>query len=157
MIERADRLFKVGNGKNIADTIYIDNAAVAHILAAEKLLERPDLSGNIYFISQGDLVPVWEMINNILKAAGLNPVERSVPAWIAWFAGAMLESIYKTFKIKKEPQMTRFVALELSTSHWYDISAAKKDLGYEPIISTKEGLLRLEKWLKNSRCERIIN
>ena len=157
IIERADRLFKVGNGKNIADTIYIDNAAVAHILAAEKLLERPDLSGNIYFISQGDFVPVWEMINNILKAAGLNPVKRSVPAWIAWFAGAMLESIYKAFKIKKEPQMTRFVALELSTSHWYDISAAKKDLGYEPIISTKEGLLRLEKWLKNSRCERIIN
>jgi nucleoside-diphosphate-sugar epimerase len=157
IIERADRLFKVGNGKNIADTIYIDNAAAAHVLAAEKLNERPDLSGNIYFISQGDLVPVWDMINNILKAAGLNPVERSIPARLAWIAGVVLELIYKAFKIRKEPQMTRFVALELSTSHWYDISAAKKDLGYETAISTEEGLIRFEKWLKNNRHERIEN
>lgn len=154
IIDRADRLARIGNGKNIADTIYIDNAADAHVLAADKLLDHPELSGNIYFISQGDLMPVWDMINGILKAAGLAPVERSIPAKLAWIAGAILEFVHKTFKIKKEPQMTRFLSYELSTSHWYDISAAKKDWGYDPKVSTEEGLARLEKWLRNQNDER---
>ena len=148
IIERANRLARVGNGKNIADTIYIDNAAEAHLLAADKLAENPDLSGRIYFISQEDRVPVWDMINRILQAAGRPPVKQAVPAPLAWLAGAILELIYKTFSIDSEPRMTRFVARELSTSHWYDTSAAKRDLGFFPRISTDEGFQYLEKWLQ---------
>lgn len=147
IIERADRLAIVGNGKNIADTIYIDNAAEAHIMAADKLLENPGISGKVYFISQDDRIPVWEMINRILAAAGYKPVTRRIPAALAWLAGALLELIYKTANIQDEPRMTRFVAKELSTSHWYDISAAKRDLGFSPRVSTDEGLKRLKEWL----------
>lgn len=157
IIQRADRLARVGNGKNIADTIYIDNAAAAHLLAADRLAENPALSGKIYFISQGDMVPVWDMINRILKAAGRDPVKRVVPASVAWIAGAILEIIYSALKIEKEPKMTRFVARELSTSHWYDISAAKNDLGFFPAISTDEGFNRLEKWLNADKQERTSN
>ena len=146
IIARAASLAIVGSGKNVADTIYIDNAAEAHILAGEKLAGNPELSGNRYFISQDDRVPVWEMINGILCAAGLEPVRRKIPAGLAWLAGAVLEWIYRSFNIQSEPGMTRFVARELSTSHWYDISAAKRDLGFRPWISTEEGLDRLEKW-----------
>lgn len=153
VLQRANRLVQVGNGKNIADTIYIDNAAEAHILAADKLLERPMLSGRVYFISQGDLVPVWDMINQILEAGGHPPIERAIPAELAWIIGALLEIIYKIFRIKTEPQMTRFVARELSTSHWYDINAAKKDLGYTPTINTEEGFIRLRKWLREKKNE----
>lgn len=149
IIERADRLIKVGNGKNLVDTIYIDNAADAHILAADRLKDNPELSGNIYFISQDEPVPVWDMVNNILKAAGLAPVERSISRKTAWMIGAALEFFYKTFKIRGEPRMTRFLADELATAHWFDISAAKNDLGYAPGVSTKEGLERLENWLWN--------
>ena len=74
IIARAKRLIRVGNGKNLVDTIYIDNAADAHILAADRLGKNPKLSGNIYFISQGDPIPLWDMINHILKAAGIDPV-----------------------------------------------------------------------------------
>lgn len=147
IIERARRLVRVGNGRNLVDTIYIDNAAEAHILAADALEKKPELSGNIYFISQDEPIPAWDMINAILKAAGLDPVKRSIPHQAAWLIGAMFEFIYRTFDIDQEPQMTRFLADELATAHWFDISAAKNDLGYVPRISIKEGLENLENWL----------
>jgi 2-alkyl-3-oxoalkanoate reductase len=149
IIERANRLVKVGNGKNLVDTIYIDNAADAHVQAADRLEQNHHLSGRAYFISQDDPVPLWEMVNNILKAAGLSPVQRSISRNTAWMVGAVLEILYKMFKIKGEPRMTRFLADELSTAHWFDIGAAKKDLGYKPKISMEEGLAQLEKWLQN--------
>ncbi len=153
IIDRADKLFIVGNGKNIADTIYIDNAVDAHLLAAEKLLENPGLSGKIYFISQGERLAVWEMINRILSTAGCKPVKRRIPANLAWCVGAVMELIYSALKIKKEPHMTRFVARELSTSHWYDITAAGRDLGYEPRITVDEGMKRLAEWMQKEKAE----
>lgn len=149
IIARAKRLVRVGDGKNFVDTIYIDNAADAHILAADRLEENHKLSGNVYFISQGEPVPLWDMVNDILNAAGLAPVKRSISRRTAWVIGAMLEACYKLFNLSGEPRMTRFLAEELATAHWFDISAAKKDLGYIPMVSTKEGIRRLEKWLKN--------
>lgn len=148
IIKRAKHLARIGNGKNLVDTIYIDNAAEAHILAADSLQDNPEISGNIYFISQGEPVPVWDMINAILKAAGLDPVKRSIPHKIAWLMGALMEMCYHGFNLKGEPQMTRFLADELATAHWFDISAAKRDLGYVPRVSTAEGLRRLEHWLQ---------
>jgi nucleoside-diphosphate-sugar epimerase len=147
IISRANQLVIVGNGKNVVDTIYIDNAAYAHILAAEKLDENPGISGNIYFISQGKPVLLWEMINNILKAGGLPPIKRSISHKAAWVIGAIFELVYNTINIKNEPVMTRFVANELAKSHWFDISAAQNDLGYIPMVSTEEGLKRLKAWL----------
>jgi len=149
IIERANRLVKVGDGRNLVDTIYIDNAAAAHIQAADRLEQNRNLSGRVYFISQDDPVPLWEMVNNILKAADLAPVQRSISRNTAWMIGAALEIFYKMFKISGEPRMTRFLSDELSTAHWFDISAAKKDLGYKPKISMEEGLYRLENWLQN--------
>lgn len=150
ILARAGRLVRVGRGENLVDTTYIDNAADAHILAADKLKDRPYLSGNVYFISQGTPVPLWDMIDAILKAGGCAPVRRSVSRKTAWMIGAILERVYKTFHIRSEPRMTRFVANELATAHWFDISAARRDLGYVPQISDKEGLLRLKAWLKNA-------
>ena len=148
IIARSRRLRQVGAGNNRVDTIYIDNAADAHLLADEGLRTRPELSGRIYFISQDDPIPVWEMVNAILAAAGLPPVSGSVSPTVAWLAGGLLETVYKILPLKGEPPMTRFVARELATSHWFDMSAARQDLGYQPRISTAEGLRRLAAWLQ---------
>ena len=153
IIKRAKRLRIVGNGKNMVDTIYIDNAAYAHILAADSLEKNNALSGKIYFISQGKPVPLWEVVNNILKAGGLPPVTRTIDPKIAALAGAFLESLYALLNIRSEPPMTKFLAKELATSHWFDITAAKRDLGYAPAVSTEEGLRRLEEWLKNTNLK----
>lgn len=151
IIARAKTLMRVGDGRNLVDTTYIDNAADAHILAADKLEEGDELSGKIYFIGQDEPVMLWDMINNILKAAGLPPVERSIPRKAAWLLGALLEFIYKAFHMSGEPKMTRFVSEELATAHWFDLGAARKDLGYVPKVSTAEGLRRLQAWLQNEK------
>ncbi|OQY58560.1 MAG: 3-beta hydroxysteroid dehydrogenase [Desulfobacteraceae bacterium 4572_88] len=148
ILARAKQLVRVGDGQNLVDTIYIDNAADAHLLAADCLAESPELSGRIYFISQDDPIPLWDMVDAILKAGGLPRVRRSMPRGTAWIIGAILEFVYKTFHLSGEPKMTRFVAEELATAHWFDIRAAKMDLKYVPRVLTEEGLSRLEKWLR---------
>ena len=148
ILSRATKLRRVGDGSNRVDTIYIDNAADAHILAAQALVKRLEISGRVYFISQDDPIPLWNMVDAILAAGGLPPVRGSVSPSAAWRIGAVLETVYKLFHLPGEPRMTRFVAAELATSHWFDISAAKKDLGYAPKVSTQEGLERLAQWLE---------
>jgi nucleoside-diphosphate-sugar epimerase len=49
--------------------------------------------------------------------------------------------------------MTRFVAREMATAHWFDITAARRDLGYKPEISIDEGLKRLKNWLSGGSDE----
>ncbi|OQY02598.1 MAG: 3-beta hydroxysteroid dehydrogenase [Desulfobacteraceae bacterium 4572_130] len=149
IIKKASKLKILGNRKNFVDTIYIDNAADAHILANHSLKKNPLLSGNIYFISQDEPILLWDMIDKFLNIAGFPSVKGSVPAWTAWFMGFLFEFLFFLLKLEQEPPMTRFLAKELTTSHWFDISKAKKDLGYSPDISTKEGLYRLKKWFKS--------
>ena len=153
IIGRARHLRRVGDGRNLVDTVYIDNAADAHILAAEVLKTRPELSGRKYFISQGEPMPLWEMINAILEAAGLPPVRKSISLRTARRLGGVMEILYRFLRLENEPPMTRFVAEELATSHWFDIGAARRDLGYRPVVSTAEGLLRLARWLDPSRSK----
>jgi nucleoside-diphosphate-sugar epimerase len=149
IIQRAHRLRQVGDGGNLVDTIYIDNAALAHVLAERQLRSNPELSGRVYFISQDEPIALWEMVNRILAAAGKPPVKRCISPGKALLAGSILEMVYKLFGIKSEPPLTRFVARELATSHWFNIQAAKTDLGYKPVVSTEEGFKRLKEWLKN--------
>lgn len=148
ILARARQLRQVGNGRNRVDTIYIDNAAHAHILAAERLAGNPELSGRIYFISQGEPIRLWDMVNRILEAGGKPPVKGRISVRTAKIMGTVCEGVYTLLKISAEPPMTRFVAGELSTSHWFDIGAARRELGYKPLVSTEEGLKRLAAWLK---------
>jgi nucleoside-diphosphate-sugar epimerase len=150
LIKRAKRLKRVGQKEYLVDTIYVDNAADAHILAFEKLCEKPSLSGNIYFISQDEPIPIWKIINAFFNAAGLPPMKGQISEKILYIAGTIFEFTYKLFNIKRAPLMTRMAAKELSTSHWFNISKAKKDLGYYPKISTEEGLKRLKQWFASN-------
>lgn len=147
ILSRARQLRRIGTGKNRVDTTYVDNAADAHLLAADRLAEMPQLSGNVYFISQGKPICLWDMVDAILCAGGLPPVAGRIPYRMAWLIGAALEGTYRLMGIRGEPRMTRFVANELATSHWFDIRAAQRDLGYAPRVSTREGLKRLSAWL----------
>lgn len=146
IVKRSNKLRRVGRKDDLVDTIYVDNAADVHILAFQKLMENPSLSGNIYFVSQDEPVSKWEMANAFLDAAGLPPIKGHVSARTAYIAGSIFEFAYKLFSIKKEPPITRFAAKEAATSHWFNISKAKKELGYSPEVSTKEGLKRLKQW-----------
>ncbi len=146
---KAGRLRKVGTGKYAVDSVYIDNAAEAHVLAADALSPGAPHAGKAYFISQGEPVAIGDLIDRIVEAAGLPKVTRSIPAGVAYAVGAISEVLYRAVGAKNEPLLTRFVAKQLSTPHWFDIGAAKRDFGYTPTISLDEGMKRLGVWLRS--------
>jgi nucleoside-diphosphate-sugar epimerase len=148
ILSRAHRLRQIGNGANLVDTIYIDNAAWAHLLAQAALIKNPELTGRIYFISQDEPIPVWQMINAILEAGGKPSIQKTISPKAAYCAGAVCEFVYALFRLSGEPPMTRWGARELATSHWFNIMAAKEDLSYIPRVSTAEGLEKLKQWLQ---------
>ena len=117
--------------------------ALHNLQAAAALELDSTVGGRAYFISQGEPVPCWDWINQILQNAGVQPVTKRISLRAAWTVGATLEAIYRLFGWTSEPPMTRFLAAQLATSHYFDISCAKRDFGYEPLISTEEGMQRL--------------
>jgi len=145
---RRGRLWRIGDGTNRIDTAYVENVAAAHLLAADALGRSGSPAvGQAYFISQGQPVNCWQWIDAILAMAGAAPVRKSLSRRSAWLLGAACEAVYGLFGWRGEPPMTRFLAAELSASHYFNIDRARRDLGYEPKISTDEGLRRLADYL----------
>lgn len=140
---RAGRLRRVGAGTNLVDTVYVENAATAHLQAADALTLDSPAGGRAYFISQGEPVNCWQWIDQLLALAGLPKVRKSISLAAAWRAGAALEGLWRLLRLDSEPPMTRFLAAQLGRNHYFDISRAQRDFGYAPRISTAEGLRRL--------------
>lgn len=145
--QRRGKLRIVGPGDRLIDGTYIDNAADAHLNALDRLTPDAACAGRAFFITNDEPIATKDLINRICVAGGLDPCERHIPAGVAWTVGAILEFAYRLLRREDEPMMTRFVARQLSTAHWYDISAAKRDLGYTPKISIDEGMERLARSL----------
>lgn len=151
LIERArrKRLLRVGDGANMVDVTYVENAAAAHLKAAAALADGARVGGRAFFISQGEAVNCWEWVGQVLALGDLPPVKRSISLKWATRLGATFEKTYRLLGRKGEPPMTRFLAAQLATSHHFDISAAKRVLGYKPAVSTKEGMKRLDAWFQS--------
>lgn len=151
LLERGRRreLKIVGEGENLVDVTYIDNVAHAHILAAENLHSSCEASGQAYFIGQERPVVLWQWINELFDKMNIPLVEKKVPLPVAYGVGALLESLYTILQKDSEPRMTRFLAEQLGTSHYFSHKKAKKDLNYTPTVSLEEGMDRLIHWLKS--------
>jgi nucleoside-diphosphate-sugar epimerase len=140
---RSGKLRRVGNGTHQIDTVYVQNAAWAHLRAAEALTLGSPVAGRTYFISQGEPVNCWQWINRLLALAQLPEVARSISFSAAWVVGLVFEGLWKTLRFRGDPPMTRFLAAQLARSHYFDISRARCDFGYEPQVATEEGIRRL--------------
>ena len=103
-------------------------------------------AGRAYFISNGEPLSAREIVNDLLRAADAPEVDKSIPFPAAYALGAVLELGWRLLRLEGEPPMTRFLAEQLSTTHWYDISAAQRDFGYVPRVSIAEGLARTAAW-----------
>lgn len=136
---RAGKLKRLGKDDCVVDATYVDNAAEAHLLAADRLAAGTPLAGKAYFISNGEPMPLWDLINRILEAAGAPPVTKTASLRVARAAAWLSELVHGTLGFG-EPALTRFLVEELSTDHWFDLKAARRDLGYDPKISVAEGL-----------------
>ncbi|HTT58316.1 MAG TPA: NAD-dependent epimerase/dehydratase family protein, partial [Opitutaceae bacterium] len=159
---RAGRLRIVGSGKNRVDLTHITNVVDAHLLAELALTApsnpeaktqnskpaEPAAAGKAYFISNGEPVALWEWINALLRALGVPPVTKHWSLGAATAIGAGCEALWRVLPLPREPPLTRFVAKELATDHWFDISAARRDLGYAPQVSMAAGTAELVASLK---------
>ena len=146
---RAGRLRIVGRGENHVDTTYIDNAAQAHFDAFDHLVPGAACAGKAYFISNGQPWPMRRLLNALLETAGVPPVERHLSFKAAFRIGAVCEALWTVLPLKGEPPMTRFLAEQLSTAHWYDMGPARRDFGYQPRVTMEAGLERLRAWLRD--------
>ncbi len=153
ILEKAGRnlLVKVGEGKNRVDIVYIDNAVSAHLKAGEALTPDGNVAGKTYFVSDGEPVILWDWIDQLLKRVGKPIVSRKISYENAMRLGALMEIVYGVLRIKSEPPMTRFLASQLAKSHYFNISRAINDFGYQPIVPTQEGMDRLISSLDLSR------
>jgi len=147
VIERAKagKLKLVGKIDKLVDTIYIDNAVYAHLLAAVELANSaPKCAGKAYFLSNDEPITMAAMLNKIIACQDFPPITQRVPASVAYTLGTLLEWCYLALRKQEEPIMTRFVAKQLSTSHYFDISAAKRDFGYAALVSIDQGMQALK-------------
>ena len=140
---RKGQLKKVGNCDNLVDISYVENVALAHILAAKNLESTGTAAGKTYFVSQGEPVNLWDWVDELFVAYKVPAIKKRVPFPVAYAAGALLEAIHKLFAPSKEPKMTRFLAEQLAKSHCFSIENAIQDLGYHVKISTEEGMERM--------------
>lgn len=151
-LAKAGRLRIIGSGRNKVDVTHINNVVDAHVLAEGALCasqisnlksQIPPAGGRAYFITNGEPVILWDWVNQLLRGVGIPEVTKHVPLPVAYTAGGMMEALWRILPLKGEPPMTRFVAKEMATDHWFDISAARRDLGYHPLVSVADGTAEL--------------
>jgi nucleoside-diphosphate-sugar epimerase len=142
IVERArqGRLPLLNGGTALIDSTYVDNAA-SGIAAA--LARADDAHGRAFVLTNGEPRPVGDLLAGICLAAGAPPPRWSIPAWIGRSAGAAIERIWAMVPTEDEPPMTRFLAEQLSTAHWFDQRETRAALAWSPTVSIDEGLRRL--------------
>ncbi len=167
-LARKGRLKIIGSGQNKVDVTHISNVVDAHLCAERALClgggvpsprvvadegVRPPFNpgGKAYFITNGEPVVLWVWINQLLRGLNIPEIKKHVPLGAAYAAGAALETLWRVLPLKGEPPMTRFVAKEMATDHWFDISAARRDLDYAPHVTMAAGTVELIASLKKNQ------
>ena len=127
----------------LVDTIFVDNAAQAHVQALDELAAAGRCTGKPYFVTNNEPLPQGEIITRLLAAVGMEVKIRAVPVGLAKVAGTVCEFGWRALRVQSEPPVTRFAVEQLATAHWFDTRAAERDFGYRPRITIAEGLERL--------------
>lgn len=140
---RTGRLPVIGTGAALIDTTYVDNAADA--LAAGVTACGP-LHGEALVVSNGEPRPVREVLARLCGAAGVPGPSVRVPLWAGWVAGGCLEALWAATRRQDTPPMTRFLAEQMATAHWFDQRRTRAALGWQPRVSLDEGFSRLAAW-----------
>lgn len=121
------------------DPCHIDNAAHAHALAVDKLEPGAAIAGKAYFISQGEPMTIENFLNALLRAGGFPPEHRRMNSITA----RALATAARAGADGSSPLVNPYLLDLFSRASWFNLTAAKRDLGYAPTLSTAEGMSRL--------------
>jgi 2-alkyl-3-oxoalkanoate reductase len=137
---RAGRLPLLDHGAALIDTTYVDNAASGITAALNRVAE---VHGRSYVITNGEPRPVAELLAGMCTAAGVRAPSWRVPSGVAKAGGALIEAVWRVKPGSDEPPMTRFLAEQLSTAHWFDQRRTRDELQWAPRVTIDEGFGRL--------------
>ena len=145
---RSGRLPIIGSGAPLVDTIYIDNAVDAMVAALDRCEE---VHGQAFVVTNGEPRPIGEILGDWARCTGAPRPARHVPAGLARFAGSAVDAVTSIRQrlghdMSTDPPLTRFLAEQLSTAHWFDQRETRQALGWSPRISLDEGFARLADW-----------
>jgi nucleoside-diphosphate-sugar epimerase len=147
---RAGAVRRIAGPPKKTDITYVDDAVQAHLAAADRLLgggaDADRIGGRAYFLSSGEPVEVWTFVDRLLAVAGLPPARGRLHPRVAMTAAFVSERAHALLRRKGEPRLSPWIVRELTTSRWFDIGAARRDLGYDPKVGLEEGLSRLHAW-----------
>jgi 2-alkyl-3-oxoalkanoate reductase len=140
---RAGRLPVIGSGAALIDTTYVDNAAAALMAAVDAC---GPVHGEALVVSNGEPRPVAEVLGRLCRAAGVPGPRGQVPFGAAQLAGAVIEGAWAVTRRRSVPPLTRFLAEQLATAHWFDQRRTRSALGWQPEVGLEEGFARLGAW-----------
>ena len=130
----------IGTGAALIDTTYVDNAADAMVAAVDVC---GAVHGEAFVVSNGEPRPVGEILDRICLAAGVPVPARRVPLPLARVAGSLIEAAWTVLRRRDTPPLTRFLAEQLGTAHWFDQRRTRVALGWTPQVRLDEGFARL--------------
>lgn len=142
---RSGRLPVIGSGTALIDTTYVDNAAAALAAAVDAC---GPVRGEALVVSNGEPRPVAEVLARLCRAAGVPGPRGRVPFGAAWLAGAAAEAVWAGTGRRSVPPLTRFLAEQLATAHWFDQRRTRAALGWRPGVTLDEGFARLADWYR---------
>ena len=140
---RSGRLALVGSGAALVDTTYVDNAVEAIVAALDRAGDSPGPAGHAYVVSNGQPRPLAELVARICAAVGAPAPRRHLPYRVARAGGAVAELVWAGLRRSDDPPMTRFLAEQLSTAHWFDLRETRAALRWAPQVDLDEGFRRL--------------
>ena len=147
IVERAKsgRLAVVGTGNALVDSTYIDNAISAHIAALDALHVGSSCDGNAYVVSNGEPRTVNELMRSMCESAGVPFEPRHLSLTLGIRLGSLVERLWPLMQ-SSEPPITRFIAEQLGTAHWFDQRVVHNDLKWAPSVTLDEGFKQLTQW-----------
>jgi nucleoside-diphosphate-sugar epimerase len=135
-VAQRNRLPQIGNGRNLVDLTYVENVVHALML----ILDARTVIGKTYTITNNEHIPLWDVIRQVLRELDLATNLRQVALPVALAAAGLME--VQAILTGREPLLTRYSAAILGRTQTYDITAARRDLGYSPQVSVSEGIRR---------------
>lgn len=147
IVERAKsgRLAVVGTGNALVDSTFIDNAISAHIAALDALHVGSSCDGKAYVISNGEPRTVNELMRSMCESAGIPFEPRHLSLTLGIRLGSLVERLWPLMQ-SSEPPITRFIAEQLGTAHWFDQRVVHNDLRWAPSVTLDEGFKQLTQW-----------
>lgn len=140
---QSGRLRVIGDGGNRVDLTPVENLN----LAMQAALTAPESAlGQAYNISNGEPVAFWPQFNTLLQRLGLPELHRHIPYPLAYAMAALAETKARLTPGRPEPAMLRLGMAVMARDFNLDISAARRELGYQPQISIAQGIEHFAAW-----------